>query len=202
MSDPEFEAIKRKCSDRLNWSDGGHWIGIGREPDCFQSREKRSSSEVTYVFADPEGARKFNLLQEELASQRAVSMFGVGAIFTVAAQVLSLGWAGVIGGIGIGVVSLLPQKFPPVQAGDKITIVIKSTSTASVHPWGKNVTSVQYTITHFQGGKPSKIVNLKQDITQADLNGKELNEAIFKYMKEKSEKVTYTFTGDTVKVTK
>lgn len=25
---------KRKCRNNLNWSDGGHWIGSGPEPDC------------------------------------------------------------------------------------------------------------------------------------------------------------------------
>ena len=30
----DCESDQRKCRDRSNWSDGGHWIGTGPEPDC------------------------------------------------------------------------------------------------------------------------------------------------------------------------
>lgn len=202
MSDTEFERIKAKCHNRLNWSDGGYWIGTGSEPDCFQKDEKRQESEVTYIFQDAVAARNFNLAQDKLKTQRDWGIYGIGGVFAVAAQVLSLGWAGVLGGLGIGAFGTSISKFPPVQAGDRIRVTFIAERNISPHPWADNKGHVRYTITHFQGNKPVQIVNISQTVSSRDYNGDELIESIFKYISDNKSKITYTFTGNLVKVTR
>ena len=53
--------LERKCRDRLNWSDGGHWIGNGPQPNCFIKEHLKNNISHTIHFPTDEAATKWNM---------------------------------------------------------------------------------------------------------------------------------------------
>ena len=59
-SEAERRRVEGLCNDRFNWSDGGHWIGFGPEPNCFQSSTIRGTQTMVYEFPTDDAAFKWN----------------------------------------------------------------------------------------------------------------------------------------------
>lgn len=56
----ERSRLQRLCNDRLSWSDGGHWIGGGPEPNCFQNSSIQGGITYVYEFPSDQAAFKWN----------------------------------------------------------------------------------------------------------------------------------------------
>ncbi|WP_166114185.1 hypothetical protein [Pseudoalteromonas sp. Z9A5] len=65
LSLKERKELEIKCSNRLNWTDGGHWMGRGKAPNCHMKEKLNSKFSHTYTFPEGKHARRWNSEWEE-----------------------------------------------------------------------------------------------------------------------------------------
>lgn len=53
--------LETLCNNRLNWTDGGHWMGYGAEPNCNLSDKISNKISHTYHFPSDDSALRWNL---------------------------------------------------------------------------------------------------------------------------------------------
>ncbi|MDH5599252.1 MAG: RHS repeat-associated core domain-containing protein, partial [Cyclobacteriaceae bacterium] len=119
-----YDANRSKAASDM-WSDGGHWIGSGSEPDLFSSRIVGQSSEtINYTFNDKQSVEKFNDSGDEQDLRLSV---GAGALFSFITRNSSAGWLSGAG-FGYGVSKLLAQGRTTIYPGYSIQVIVKSTT--------------------------------------------------------------------------
>jgi hypothetical protein len=142
-----FERQRNACRNRLNWSDGGHWIGSGPEPDCFGKGEtfKRTST-VTAHWPDEESVIE---LRDGLNQSRNRLGYVLGALTTVITAGASAPlWVALVAGFGSAVgANNLPSFLDKVRSGDTVTVQMDVEGVRSPHPWGRSQVSLRTTIT-------------------------------------------------------
>lgn len=99
-SEEERRRVVQKCNDRLNWTDGGYWMGNGTEPNCFQGSTLQGTKTIIYEFPTDAAAFKWNAEWE-----KAIRLAGhavTAAVTTIVA--LKTGGAG---GIAVGTLAAI-----------------------------------------------------------------------------------------------
>ena len=61
LSSSAKKKLELQCANRLNWSDGGRWIGYGQAPDCFKKEVVRCQKTQVFNFPTDESATRWNL---------------------------------------------------------------------------------------------------------------------------------------------
>lgn len=128
------QRLQRTCSARFNWSDGGHWIGSGRKPNCFVTDRQRSKRSHTYHFPTDESATKWNLECEKV-----IRLGGhiATAALTAGVTILTSGFAGFAAGTIAAVTKDELQAkvpYPRVARGWSFEIVFEYEFFWSPHP--------------------------------------------------------------------
>lgn len=54
------QKLEQLCSDRSNWTDGGYWMGIGKEPNWFITEKHISTLKITFSFPTDTSAFAWN----------------------------------------------------------------------------------------------------------------------------------------------
>jgi len=137
--------LERKCHNNLNWSDGGHWIGSGKEPNCFMKDEAKSTVSHTYKFPTDASAKKWNMEWEKMI--RYVGHVGTAAL-TVGVAAATSGLGGVAAGTLAGIVkdelqAIIP--YPRMARGWSFEIIVEHHFKWSPHPWGQRQLSQKTT---------------------------------------------------------
>lgn len=127
----------KKCNNRLNWTDGGHWIGIGPAPNCFHSSTSTGSMTLRYTFPSDASAFKWNKEWE-----RQIRYVGHAATAVITAIVaLKTGAGGILVGTLAGILKDELQArvpYPQVAKGWSFVLHISHTLTSSPHPRAKS----------------------------------------------------------------
>ncbi len=141
----EIEAL---CRNRLNWSDGGHWIGgAGNGPDCFQRESGTSEITTVYSFSTNQAADKWNSEHEKAI--RYTGHVGTALITTVVTLATSGLATGVTVGTGVAIVKDELQAkiaYPRAYRGGRISISFLVKADWSPHPFLKNGISITRSI--------------------------------------------------------
>jgi hypothetical protein len=131
------KVLENKCHNRLNWSDGGHWIGSGKEPNCFIKDEISNTHSHTYLFESDSAATNWNLEHE-----KAIRYTGhlATAGLTVAATLLTSGMATVAIGTIVAITKDEIQAsvdYPRMARGWSFELIFQHSFKWSPHPWGQ-----------------------------------------------------------------
>ena len=135
--------LERLCNDRLNWSDGGHWIGYGKEPNCFAKESFANTRTHTVTFPTDQAAFKWNSDWEEAI--RYAGHFAT-AVITVTVTLSTGGTAGIVVGTLAAIFKDELQarvSYPKVARGWKYVLKVTRTSKWSPHPYGKNGLTIE-----------------------------------------------------------
>ena len=95
LNPAEKAKLKKACSNRLNWSDGGHWIGTGKAPNCFANTHLSSEISHTYRFPTDASANQWNMEWEK--NIRYMGHFGTVGL-TLGVGLMSGGWGSMVAG--------------------------------------------------------------------------------------------------------
>lgn len=131
------KALENKCHNRFNWSDGGHWIGSGKQPNCFIKNEISNSQSHTYLFETDAAATAWNLEHE-----KAIRYTGhlATAGLTVAATLLTSGMAAIAIGTIVAITKDELQAavdYPRMARGWSFEMIFEHNFKWSPHPWGQ-----------------------------------------------------------------
>ena len=127
LTKAEADKLRRQCRNTLNWTDGGHWMGTGPEPNCFQRASVSSTMTRVIKFPTDAAAFKWNAEQE-----KNIRILGHGATIgiSVAVGLLTSGWGGVAAGSIAGIFKDEVQAhvpYPKVARGWSYTLVFVHT---------------------------------------------------------------------------
>lgn len=149
--------LERKCRNKLNWSDGGNWIGTGHKPNCFMRENIRNSISHTYNFPTDVAAIKWNLEWEK--NIRYAGHLGTAAL-TVAVTSVRGGLAGIVVGILAAITKDELQAsipYPRMARGWSYEIIFEHHFKWSPHPWGQR--KLVQTVTTISRDFDGKIIN-------------------------------------------
>lgn len=141
--------VIKQCNSRMNWSDGGHWIGRGPEPDCRGKEISSGSSRVIYSFPTDAAAFKWNAEWEKAIRHAGHLATGVVTVTVALAT-------GGVTGIAVGTIAailkdelqaLLP--YPKMSRGWSYVFSISHTYKWAPHPMGKSRYIQEYSSTCF-----------------------------------------------------
>lgn len=146
--------IERKCNRRLNWTDGGHWVGPGSGPNCFMKDELRNHISHTYTFATDQAATAWNLEWEKIIR------YG-GHIGTTGLTIATTMVLGGIPAIVIGSLAAITKDelqasigYPRMARGWTYEYILTHHFKWSPHPWAqKGLNQIISTISRDHEGK-------------------------------------------------
>lgn len=154
ISTADRRRIESQCSNQFNWSDGGHWIGPGPKPTCFQSATMKGSGTVIWSFPSDQSAQKWNTDWE--AAIRKAGHLGTAVVTVAAARV-----TGSLGAILVGVLAAVIKdelqariQYPRAHRGWRYSFQIDYRYIWSPHPWKPNSFTKQYCATMFNHVQP------------------------------------------------
>jgi hypothetical protein len=160
-SPTERRRVEGLCHDRFNWSDGGHWIGTGPEPNCFQSSTIRGTQTTIYEFPTDAAAFKWNAEWEK-------AILYAGHLVTAVVTTIVTLKTGGVGGILVGTIAAITKdelqarvEYPKVARGWKYVLTFSHSYRWSPHPWGEKGFSQEVSGASFdqQGKKHYQSVN-------------------------------------------
>jgi len=137
LSPLQQKHLERKCKNMLNWSDGGHWIGNGKQPNCFLKNLNKNTISHIYRFKTDQDATSWNLEWEKAI--RHAGHLGT-AILTVAVSAATGGMAGVAAGTIAAIMKDELQAkipYPRMAKGWSYEIIFENDFKWSPHPWGQ-----------------------------------------------------------------
>lgn len=130
--------LEVKCRNRLNWSDGGYWIGSGPAPNCFQKETLTNRISHTIRFPTDAAANKWNSEWEK--SIRYAGHVGT-AVLTVT---VTLATGGTIVPIIVGTAAAIAKDelqaripYPRMERGWSYNLIFEHEFFWSAHPWGR-----------------------------------------------------------------
>jgi len=82
VSPAEMKKLEFLCNNRTNWTDGGYWMGAGKEPDCFQKFKMSKTTKITVRWPTDESAKRWNADWDK--AQRNMGYIGTGIVSIVA----------------------------------------------------------------------------------------------------------------------
>ena len=137
LSHGEKLALESLCNNRLNWTDGGHWNGSGREPNCSVFETHKSQHTLTINFPTDASANKWNAEKE-----KAIRYTGHAATPAIAIGVAAITTGGI--GLAVGIAaSILKDEvqakvpYDRVARGWQYIITTQNHYSWSPHPMGK-----------------------------------------------------------------
>lgn len=156
--------LERKCQNRLNWSDGGNWIGTGDKPNCFIKDNLRSSISHTYNFPTDAAATKWNMEWEK-------EIRYAGHVGTAGLTVALTYFTGGVAAIVVGTLAAITKDelqasipYPRMARGWSYEVIFEHQFKWSPHPWGQRE-FIQTTTTisrNFDGKIISRASNVKK----------------------------------------
>jgi hypothetical protein len=142
----QFLANRRAAHNRGNWTDGGHWMGSGREPNAFDTIRAHNRGALVLTWPTDECVQKFRDQSTQIAQR-----LGYGIAILAALLTRGRSW-------GTGLTAGLAGSWLLNQAGgiqvhrgwtyrsdNSVEILL------SAHPWGRNemtVTRVETLVNH------------------------------------------------------
>ncbi|MBT1064092.1 hypothetical protein KJY73_10935 [Bowmanella sp. Y26] len=137
LNDHDRNELKRKCHNQLNWSDGGHWVGVGRKPNCFINEQTSSRLTHTVKFPTDQSANRWNTEWE--TNIRYAGHIGTAALTTAVG--LATGGAA---GIAVGTLAAIFKDelqakipYPKMYRGWSYQVEFVHQFKWSPHPWGQ-----------------------------------------------------------------
>lgn len=137
ITSAERKKLEIKCHNRLNWSDSGNWMGVGKQPNCFIKENLKSYSSHTFKFPTDASATNWNLEWEKAI--RYSGHLGT-TVLTVGVTVFTGGMAGIaIGSLAAIIKDELQAQipYPRVNRGWSYEVIFKYDFKWSPHPWGQ-----------------------------------------------------------------
>ena len=138
LNPAEKAKLKKACSNRLNWSDGGHWIGTGKAPNCFANTHLSSEISHTYRFPTDASANRWNMEWEK--NIRYMGHFGTVGL-TIALGVMGGSWGAASAAIFLPIMKDELQAkipYPKMARGWNYQVTTKYQYQWSPHPLGTN----------------------------------------------------------------
>lgn len=133
----ERNTLERKCHNRFNWTDGGHWMGTGTAPDCDLKENIKNTISHTVTFPTDSSALKWNMEWEK--SIRYIGHTGTAALTTAVGLAL-----GGVPGIVIGTVAAIAKDelqakipYPRMARGWSYELIFVHDFKWSPHPYGQ-----------------------------------------------------------------
>ncbi|OAN10963.1 hypothetical protein A3K86_18440 [Photobacterium jeanii] len=119
------QQLEKQCQNRMNWSDGGRWIGQGKAPNCAVKERHSRTLSHTYSFPTDELATKWNLEWEKRI--RHMGHMGTAALTTG----LTLMTGGMVG-ITVGTIAAIVKDelqagmgYPRMARGSSYEVIFK-----------------------------------------------------------------------------
>ena len=135
LSLKERKELEIKCSNRLNWSDGGHWMGRGKAPNCMIKEKTKSKFSHTITFPTDDLANKWNSEWEEVIRRGgyiASALLGLGTGFIATASVSFT--VSVLSGVALGEAQAAIS-YPKMERGWTYEIIFEYDFSWSPHPF-------------------------------------------------------------------
>lgn len=136
LSSGERHKIKQICNTRHNWTDGGHWVGRGKQPNCYAPRVTRNTL-VTYLTIDTdEAAMAWNSnCDKNMRIAGYVTAAGINAALVFIPHLIPLRlsnamssvWGSIVTSTTMGVINgevIAKVPYPEVAKGWKIKLEI------------------------------------------------------------------------------
>ena len=136
LSSAERHKIQQICNTRHNWTDGGHWVGRGKQPDCYSSRIKRNTLSIALLFNSDEAAMDWNRnCDKNLRVASYSTAIGINIALAFVPQILPLkiskamssAWGAIVTGSTVNVMhgeGMARIPYPEVAKGWKVIIEI------------------------------------------------------------------------------
>ena len=147
----------RRLAGSGNWTDGGHWMGSGPEPNAFDSIEVESAHTLVLTWPTDDCVQKFREQSAEIAKRLG---YGVAILAAVATRGKSWGT-----GLGAGLAGswLLNQSGGiRVHRGWRYEVVGKVSLAIHAHPWSRSKDGMTVTRTEFLRDHTGKLVDRKE----------------------------------------
>jgi len=145
LTPTEKRQLEMMCSNRMNWSDGGYWIGGGKAPDCSVKENYSNTRIHTFSFPTDVAANKWNTEWEKTI--RYLGHFAT-AVVTVTVALATDGLGGIVVGTLAGIFKDEIQAripYPKVARDWKYVLKVTRTSKWSPHPMDKNGLTIETT---------------------------------------------------------
>lgn len=148
----EFEKIKRLCQSPLNWSDGGYWIGNGKEPNCSVAQESSKTSKLSIKWPNQDSVDRWN--EDWSRAQRRMGYVGTALVSAILweVQLTRAAFFAVVGGdLMIDILkgeSIAAIPYPKPKAGWTMETTLDYYYRNSIKP-GKNTLRIKKTIKMF-----------------------------------------------------
>ena len=164
----EKKSLEIQCNNRLKWTDGGHWMGVGKAPDCDTRERLKSKSSHTLTFPTDQSANKWNSEWEKVirhGGYLASALLGLGTGF-IATSTASFS-VSVISGVVLGEAQA-SVIFPRMERGWSYEIIFEYDFSWSPHPFFGN--RLIQTITGISRDHQGKEVLVNSNTQKYDLD--------------------------------
>jgi len=175
ISDAEFKRFRELCGNGTNWTDGGHWMGMGKEPNCALKQTFRKVSKITVRWPTEESANRWNDDWEQ--AKRNMGYVGTG-LLTIGIFYANVGkrvFAAVAVNVAFDIIKgelLAKLPYPKAKAGWSMETKLEFSYQRSAHPWGKDSLRVVKTIImiddkgipHIYSGPETVVMRGNQDL--------------------------------------
>ena len=134
----ERDRLRQLCSNRLNWSDGGYWIGPGSPPNCFHTTQMAGTHEIVFDFHTDASAFRWNSEWERAI--RYLGHFGTAVLTTILARFD--GRAAIVVGTLAAVLKDELQaaiSYPRVARNWRYVLSFHYSLAWGAHPWSKSI---------------------------------------------------------------
>ncbi|MEM7497547.1 MAG: hypothetical protein AAF371_06100 [Pseudomonadota bacterium] len=162
----EFKRNRRQAGNRGNWSDGGHWIGSGPEPNAFDSLEASSAHTLALSWPTDDCVEKFRNQSKEIAERLG---YGVAIIAAIATRGRSWG-----AGLGAGLAGswlLARSGGIRVHRGWRYEIVSTVAVAVHAHPWSRHLDGMTITKTETLRDHENCLVDRKESSGFREFSG-------------------------------
>ncbi|BED89168.1 hypothetical protein PspMM1_16360 [Pseudoalteromonas sp. MM1] len=168
LSLKERKELEIKCSNRLNWTDGGNWMGRGKAPNCMVKERIKSKSSHTLLFPTDLSANKWNSEWEKTIRHGgyiASALLGLATGF-IATATASFS-VSVLSGIVLGETQASIE-YPKMERDWSYEVIFEYDFSWSPHPFsGRTLTQ---TITGVSKNHLGQQVKLNKNIQKYELN--------------------------------
>lgn len=128
------QKLEQLCRDRTNWTDGGYWMGVGKEPNCFVNEKHVSTLKIIFSFPSDTSAFAWNKKCEDVLRYKGyVSSAALSVLIGIATD----GVYGIVAGIISSIFKSEAEarvKYPQMARGWKFILTIKRTYHWTPHP--------------------------------------------------------------------
>ena len=182
LNSNERHRLERLCNTRSNWTDGGHWMGPGKVPDCYKTQISRNRLTKIITFDSDESAFKWNAECDKqirvvghmgsAGLNVALAFIPFGAIAKLSGELAKL-WVSVVAATTAGIVhgELVARiPYPEVGKGWKVQIDFEHEIRWKPVISGRNTFKQKLTIASYdQEGKARYQASTVNEFRLADL---------------------------------